>query len=282
MTVRYSMKDLRQTYKSRTSWWGYFVLHPIALRALWVVANFTPVRPEVICLSSLVVGIFALPFFLDGSYPFLLVGGGLAFLSNMLDAMDGKLARLTGQVRPFGAYLDFAVDLIKHTLYIAALTIGQFNQDGDYLTLYLGMGILAFFAIAISNENLLGRVRAYLPTPEASGESAPKNTSILSGAHPWLSRVDQFFAQRQLTPAPCGVEFVTLMFIVGPLFNWVMPALVIGGACFVGYSVLYTAMVLKQTRMLSRGLAKDQRQRDTYAKLCEAMQMPKAPEEAPQ
>jgi len=272
MAIRYSMKDLRQTYKSRTSWWGYFFLHPIALRLLWVVCNFTNIRPEAICLSSLVVGLAALPFFMDGRPDALFIGGLLALFSNLLDAMDGKLARLTGQVRPFGAYLDFLVDLIKHTLYIGALSIGQYARNGQDTTLFLGLAIMAFFAIAISNENLLGRVRAYLPTPEASPKDstdAPKNASVLAGSNPFLSKVDAFFAKHQLTPAPCGVEFVTLMFIIGPLCNWVMPSLLIGGACFVGYSVLYTAMVLKQTRMLSRGMAKDRIQREKYAELCE-------------
>jgi phosphatidylglycerophosphate synthase len=171
MAIRYSMQDLRQAYKSRNSWWGYFFLHPIAICLLWPIANFTSLRPETICLSSLIVGLLAVPFFLNGDSASLAVGGGIAFVSNLLDAMDGKLARLKKLASPFGAYLDFTVDVVKHLIYIAVLAVGQFRQTDDMNTLYWGLAIVCIFAMVVAHENLLGRIRAFLPLPDADPRS---------------------------------------------------------------------------------------------------------------
>lgn len=262
MQVRYSIQDIRQAYKARHTWWGCFCLNPLASRMVWLFANFTSVRPEAVCLMSLFVGLGAAWFFYLGDSQSLFIGGILALLSNLLDSTDGKLARLRGMVTTFGGYLDFAGDVIKHTLYIIVLVIGQYHQTQDFNTFYWGLGVLYIFSVKVSNENLLGRIRAFLPPPDQSGSKQSSATEL-------FARIDQFFARHSLVPMPCGGEFLALMFIIGPLINQVMPCLIIGGGCLGLYGVAYTVLILKRTRGLTRGLAKDQQQREKIAKLVE-------------
>jgi phosphatidylglycerophosphate synthase len=258
MKILYTIRDIRKAYKPRNSWWGYFILHPIATRILWFFANFTNVRPEVLCITSLFVGFAAAYFFWLGTAQSLFIGGVLAFTSNLFDAMDGKLARLKGLVSAFGGYLDFLVDVIKHILYVVVLVLGQYHLTNDMQTLYWGLAVLYIFTTIVANENLLGRIRAFLPYSDDQGKINAKEIPKKQSQSIFV-RIDQYFKQRSLLPGPCGVEFLTVMFIVGPLINQVMPCLVLGGTCFALYGVAYTFMILKRTRGLTLGLKKDQR-----------------------
>lgn len=250
MRIQYTLSDIRQAYKRRSSWWGYFILHPIASVCLWGVANFTAFRPEVLCVGGFLVGLLAIPYFLAGDPHALFIGGSISLLSNLLDAMDGKLARLKNQATVLGGYLDTVFDVAKFSLYTIALVMGQYHQQGDVSILYGGLIILAILLFNYANENLLGRTRAHLPAASTIESAASFGESP-------LRRVCRFFTDRGVQPVPCGVEFLTLMFIVGPLLNWVMPALWIGAGCFALYSLMYTAVTLKKTQGLQVALLKD-------------------------
>ncbi len=264
-TIRYSIQDLRNAYKSRNSWWGYFILHPVAIRCLWFFANFTSVRPEFLCISGLLIGLAALPFFAQGTQQALLIGAIIAYISNLFDAMDGKLARLKGLASPFGAYLDSIVDVIKHTAFIIALIYGQYQvSDRPEVVLYTGIGLVVLFAFKYTNENMLGRIRAFLPVETPAKTSSENEFRSKQG---WFERFDAYCAERSIRPAPCGVEFITLMFIVGPLVNQVMWGLWVGGALTLLYTAAHTVMTMKRTKFLTRGLQKDVAEREKVLKL---------------
>ncbi|MGE0201230.1 MAG: CDP-alcohol phosphatidyltransferase family protein [Candidatus Melainabacteria bacterium] len=267
---QYSVQDIRRLgYKSRNSWWGYFFLHPVATRVLWVIANYTSLRPEVVCVMGLLIGFVAVPFFMLGTRDALLVGALIAFVSNLFDAMDGKLARLKNQVTPFGGYLDSLSDVLKHTAYLLALSAGQATQQNNPVWLMVGCGLSILFALKYTNENMLGRIRAFLPVPEAQagsgGSEQPRKAA--SGLMAWFDAFDARCARMSLRPAPCGVECITLMFIVGPLMNQVMPCLILGGACVLLYALAHTAMTFQKTRCLTRGLQKDALERQKVCQL---------------
>jgi phosphatidylglycerophosphate synthase len=258
MKICYTIRDIRNAYKPRNSWWGYFILHPVATRVLWFFANFTTVRPEVLCLTSLFVGLVTAYFFWLGTPQSLFIGAILAFTSNLFDAMDGKLARLKGLVSAFGGYLDFLVDVIKHILYVVVLVLGQYQHTNDIQTLYWGLAVLFVFTTIVANENLLGRIRAFLPHRDEQGKTGSEEVPQKQSQSVFI-KIDQFFKERSLLPGPCGVEFVTVMFILGPLVNQVMLCLVLGGACFTLYGIVYTLMILKRTQWLTKSLTKDRR-----------------------
>ncbi len=267
-TIRYSIQDLRNAYKSRNSWWGYFILHPVAIRCLWFFANFTSVRPEFLCVLGLLIGLAALPFFAQGTQHALLIGAIIAYVSNLFDAMDGKLARLKGLASPFGAYLDSIVDVIKHTAFIIALIYGQYQvSEHPDIVLYTGIALVVLFAFKYTNENMLGRIRAFLPVEATTNSPDDKNKAGSTSEQGWFERFDAYCAERSIRPAPCGVEFITLMFIVGPLVNQVMWGLWIGGSLTLMYTAAHTAMTMKRTKFLTRGLQKDLVERDKVQKL---------------
>lgn len=65
-------------------------------------------------------------------------GGLLLAMMAPLDAIDGTLARRTGQIGPFGAFLDSTIDRYEEWLIFGALTLFYFqnnNQPGLIISL---------------------------------------------------------------------------------------------------------------------------------------------------
>lgn len=263
MARRYTMQQVKTTYKNPDTWWGYFLMSRLSGRLVWLTANFTPFPPEVLTVSSFVIGMAAVPFFFTGDPHALVIGGILAFVCDIFDGANGKLARLQGVANDFGSYLDTVLDMLKGTLYVMALMLGQYHRTGDITTLYWGLAALFVYITWLGNENLLGRIRAFLPLPEPGDATA--STHPPSVVDTLASRINQFFRRHSLLPAPNGGEFHPIMFILGPLINQVMPCLIVGSACFALYTVAYTAMIFRRTRGLTQGLAKDQQKRDKAA-----------------
>ena len=98
------------------------------------------VGPNTITLSSLVVsGIAFLAMYCWRSIPLFLI---MILLSGLFDALDGALARITGTVSRFGAFLDSTTDRLSDTLYILSyLALGV----NPYL-----IGFLLSFSLLIS------------------------------------------------------------------------------------------------------------------------------------
>lgn len=62
-------------------------------------------------------------------------GGGLLALAGTLDILDGALARVSGQVSPFGAFLDSVLDRYSDLLVLAGIAVLFMSQrrSGDVL-----------------------------------------------------------------------------------------------------------------------------------------------------
>lgn len=98
------------------------------------------VGPNTITLSSLLVsGIAFLAMYCWRSIPLFLI---MILLSGLFDALDGALARITGTVSRFGAFLDSTTDRLSDTFYILSyLALGV----NPYL-----IGFLLSFSLLIS------------------------------------------------------------------------------------------------------------------------------------
>lgn len=106
-----TLAEIKQrALKPADAWWVVFVIDPIAVRILWLLTRL-PIRvtPNAVTTASLVVGLAAAAAFWQGRYGW----GALLFqLSFLLDCIDGKLGRLTGQSSPWGAFYDAFVNNI--------------------------------------------------------------------------------------------------------------------------------------------------------------------------
>lgn len=141
---RFTLEDVRATYKKKDAWWTVLMVDPVASRLIVPTANHTNITPNQLSITSFIIGLSACVLFYLGSYPTLVAGALLYHLSFIIDCMDGKIARLKGTGSSFGMLLDISLDHIRVILCAAAITFGQYRMSGDEMYLYLAF----LFAVA--------------------------------------------------------------------------------------------------------------------------------------
>ncbi len=107
----------------------------LSLRITRVLAR-TPVTPNHVTATALLIGLVAAALLPLRSYPTLAIAGVLMELQSIIDSCDGELARLRFQFSKLGAWLDNVADDITD----AALMVGLGLAAGGTLWMWLGIG----------------------------------------------------------------------------------------------------------------------------------------------
>lgn len=111
----------------------------------------TSLSPNQITLISLIIGLLASIFFLDGSYVGGIAGASLLVLSAWVDCTDGEVARLKFQESEFGGLLDIISDNIVHVAVFFSIGMGLYFSTEKGIYKILGnlavMGTLVSFAL---------------------------------------------------------------------------------------------------------------------------------------
>ena len=87
------------------------------------------ITPNALTLTGLVGNIVAAVFLSQGSF---LVGGLIVLFVGPLDALDGALARLSGDASPFGAFVDSVTDRYSELFIFGGLLL-HYQQQSDWL-----------------------------------------------------------------------------------------------------------------------------------------------------
>jgi phosphatidylglycerophosphate synthase len=90
----------------------------------------TPVTPNMVTLSGLLVAIVSAYCFSQGTYLASLAGALLFFLSGLLDEVDGMLARIRFSDSSFGTWFEGTVDNVSYLLLFIGITFGLYQQRG--------------------------------------------------------------------------------------------------------------------------------------------------------
>ena len=142
MNGRYTLEDVRATYKKRDAWWTVLLVDPIAGRLTVPIANRTSLTPNQLTIGAGILGVGAAAAFAEGSRAALLTGAALFYLSFVVDCIDGKIARLKHNGTVFGTWLDYVLDRVKVAACAVALMAGQYVRTDRAIYLYLAMVVL--------------------------------------------------------------------------------------------------------------------------------------------
>ncbi|MHC5264470.1 CDP-alcohol phosphatidyltransferase family protein [Streptomyces sp. UC4497] len=138
-----SLPEVRRiTQKKRDAWWTVLLVDPIATPLVRVTARWTRITPNQITWGALILGLGAAGCFAMGDWRWLIAGALIYHLSFVLDCMDGKVARLTGQGSVFGAWLDYIFDRVRVMACAVALMGGQFHRTGDLIYVWLAVVVV--------------------------------------------------------------------------------------------------------------------------------------------
>ncbi|MCL6731136.1 CDP-alcohol phosphatidyltransferase family protein [Streptomyces neyagawaensis] len=149
----------RVTQKKRDAWWTVLLVDPVATPLVRLTAKYTRITPNQLTWGAFLLGLVSAAFFALGDWRWLIAGAVLYHLSFILDCMDGKVARLTGQGSVFGAWLDFVFDRIRVAACAVALMAGQYHRTGDTLYIWLAAAIIGCDALRYINSLETFKVR---------------------------------------------------------------------------------------------------------------------------
>lgn len=149
----------RITEKKRDAWWTVLLVDPVATPLVRLTAMRTRITPNQITWGAFVLGLVSAACFAFGDWRWLIIGALVYHLSFILDCMDGKVARLTGQGSVFGAWLDFIFDRIRVALCGVALMAGQYDRTGDTVYIWLALAVVGLDTLRYINSLEIFKIR---------------------------------------------------------------------------------------------------------------------------
>lgn len=186
----FTLAEVRErTCKTRDSWWTVWMVDPLALRLVRLVANRTSITPNQLTTAALLFGLGAAACFAFGWWQLLVLGAVLYYACFLLDCMDGKLARLTDGETLFGSWMDYVFDRFRVLVCAIALMGGQYVATGEVMFVWLALVVVFLDMLRYLNAlqvykmrremrshiaGVLERARATLSMlePEDDGEAA--------------------------------------------------------------------------------------------------------------
>lgn len=204
--------------KKRDYWWTVLVTDPVAVPLAGFLARRRWVTPDQVTALALVTGLAVGAAFATGTRAGLVAGGILFYVAFLFDCVDGKLARALGVTSARGEALDHLADGGRRASASLGLALWAWRSDSaepsDVLWVVV-YAVLAYYFLEISGAE----------KPEGRGGTAGR----LSGA----------LARRRLLPNPGMPDVQAVVFILGPITGFVVPALGVGIA-MVSAAILLT------------------------------------------
>lgn len=257
MAERLALAEVRsRTCKDRDAWWTVFLVDPLAVRLVRLVAPYRWITPNRLTTAAFLLGLGAAACFWEQTRLWLAAGALLFHASFVLDCMDGKVARLNGTGSVFGAWMDYVFDRFRVVACTIGLMGGQYLRTGRVAYLLVG-GLVIFLDLfrylnALQIAKAKDAMRASLtvdggPRPvflEETGHADPERP-VVDVYRGFRSRFRRFVAVRDALVRRrirahliSGIEFQMAVFIVGPLTGWVAGTAVAAGALLAAFEAL--------------------------------------------
>ncbi|HEX2195976.1 MAG TPA: CDP-alcohol phosphatidyltransferase family protein [Actinomycetota bacterium] len=204
--------------KKRDYWWTVLATDPVAVPLVGFLARRRWLTPDQVTAIALVSGLAVGAAFATGTRAGLIAGGILFYVAFLFDCVDGKLARALGVTSAKGEALDHLADGGRRASASLGLALWAWRSDAaepsDVLWVVV-YAVLAYYFVEISGAD------------KRAGRGGVAGR--LSGA----------LARRRLLPNPGMPDVQAVVFILGPITGFVVPALGVGIA-MVAVAILLT------------------------------------------
>jgi phosphatidylglycerophosphate synthase len=168
------------------------VLQHIALQISRPISHL-PVTPNAVTITAFFIGLATLPFFIDGSRNAILIASCMLMVNNVMDDLDGEIARIKYRFSSLGERLDHVADMILGVLLPAPVGIGLHHATGYAFWEVLGwagsIGWLTYTATVqyyVSKVKHTGYTTGFrfwyrIPKGETSQTYVPEPKKIIKG-----------------------------------------------------------------------------------------------------
>jgi phosphatidylglycerophosphate synthase len=162
MAGRFTLEEVRTTYKKRDAWWTVLLVDPLASRLVLLAVRFPFLTPNRLTILATLLGAGSVACFAMQSYPWLVAGALLFHLSFVVDCMDGKVARLLGNGSVFGTWLDFVFDRLRVAACAIALFGGQYLRTDNLVYLWLMSAVIFTDMFRYLNAGQMAKVKTMM------------------------------------------------------------------------------------------------------------------------
>ncbi|HVF54432.1 MAG TPA: CDP-alcohol phosphatidyltransferase family protein [Actinomycetota bacterium] len=206
-SVAATEKTVGEGRKKLDYWWTVLATDPVSVPIVRFLTRRRWLTPDQVTIVALVLGLASGVLMSFGSRSAVLAGGIAFYLAFVFDCVDGKLARALGTTSARGAGLDALADGGRRASATLGLAVYLWNhetpptQEFWFLMVY---AVLAYYFI------------------EISGAEKKEPARKLAGR--WGSAL----ARRRLLPTPGMPDVQAIVFIIGPVTGYVVPALQVG------------------------------------------------------
>jgi phosphatidylglycerophosphate synthase len=194
--------------KKRDYWWTVLATDPVSVPIVGWLTRHRWLTPDQVTIVALLLGLAVGPVFAIGTRTALIVGGILFYLAFVFDCVDGKLARSLGTTSERGEALDHLAD------------------GGRRASASIGIALWLWRAHEVPARDvwwaLTYVVLAYYFLEISGAEKGEPRTAGVGG------KLSQALARRRLLPNPGMPDVQAVVFIIGPLTGFVVPALGVG------------------------------------------------------
>lgn len=143
----------------------------------WMVRQLVRLNPNPNVLSVIGLGINVWAALLYGYGQFFYAGLVMIF-ANIFDMLDGRVARLTGQVTKFGAFLDSSLDRLSDMIVFLGIIIFYSRDTENHSTLYAALtGAALIGSVMISYTS--ARAESLIPKCDVGFLRRPERVVLL-------------------------------------------------------------------------------------------------------
>ena len=142
--MKYSFSSIQSSLHSQEPWINVIIFKYITIPLVYFIVNYTKITPNTISIISLIFGMSSAYFYFTNE---VFCGGLFYLISYIFDAIDGKVARIKGSGKPYGEWLDMAIDRLNLTFISTAIACNYFVDFEDVSILFLNSFFLGLFFI---------------------------------------------------------------------------------------------------------------------------------------
>ena len=172
----------------------------------------SPVTPNQVTTLRLAAGLAAAAALAEGGADWRNWGAAIFVLAMFLDRLDGELARLTGNISPWGHRYDLFSDALANALAFLGLGVGlragEFGAWAPAMGLFAGLAVAAILWLVVRKESHHGARAGNLGS--AAGFD-PDDAMIAVPVMIWLGLSDRLLVAACLG-APVFAVFMALKF----------------------------------------------------------------------
>jgi phosphatidylglycerophosphate synthase len=199
------------------------VFDPLSTPLAKAAARF--LSPLVITAAAFAARMAAVALFTTGNGKW---GAAFAFVGFVLDATDGKVARIRRQTMHLHETLDFVLDQVAFSAMAVGLIAGELDGGSDSTATAVA-AFLATYTVALSlggtRFRLVGelglnwREHQVVNRLLQRGEAASGTEGTLLRLHAANARLQAFAGRWRILPRPTAIEGLVLIFVVAPLLG---------------------------------------------------------------